>query len=100
MREVLRLTFRRTAEQVNIDRERVRKFLTEALEMRKGCTKMVPKKLTEEQKQRSITIRQEILETQDDFLGCVITVDETWVYQYDPETRRQNAHGRLTISYD
>ena len=33
---------------MNIDRETVRKILTEDLDIRKVCTKMVPKKLTEE----------------------------------------------------
>jgi len=47
-----RLTVRSIAEQVNIDRETVRIILTEDLDMRKVCAKMVPKKLTEEQKQR------------------------------------------------
>ena len=28
-----------------------------------------------------------ILERQDDILGHVITGDETWVYQYNPETK-------------
>jgi len=44
--EYRRLTVRSIAEQVNIDRETVRKILTEDLEMRKVCAKMVPKKLT------------------------------------------------------
>ena len=48
-----RLTVRNIAEQVNIDRETVRKILTEDLDMRKVCAKMVPKELTEDQKQRS-----------------------------------------------
>jgi len=47
-----RLTVRSIAEQVNIDRETVRKILTEDLDMRKVCAKMVPKELTEEQNQR------------------------------------------------
>jgi len=49
-----RLTVRSIAEQVNIDRERVRKILGEDLNMRKVCAKMVPKELTEEQKQRRV----------------------------------------------
>jgi hypothetical protein len=40
---------------VNIDRERVRKMLTEDLDMRIVWAKMVPKELTEEQKQRRVT---------------------------------------------
>jgi len=39
------------AEQVNIDRETVRKILPEDLDMRKVYAEMVPEELTEEQKQ-------------------------------------------------
>ena len=49
-----RLTDRSIADQVNIDRETVRKILTEDLDMRKVCAKTVPKELTEEQKQRRV----------------------------------------------
>jgi len=50
MRENRRLTFRSIADEVNIDRETVRKILTEDLDMRKVCAKTVSKELTEEQK--------------------------------------------------
>ena len=59
---------------------------------------MVPKELTEEQKQRSVTIFQDILERQDHILGSVITGDETWVYQYDPETKRRSAQWKTANS--
>jgi len=59
---------------------------------------MVPKELTEEQKQRRVTICQDHLEKQDDILGCVITGDETWVYQFDPEMKRQSAQWKITNS--
>ena len=98
MRENCRLTVRSTAEQVNIDRETVRKILTEDLDMRKVCAKMIPKELTEEQKQRRVTTCQDLLERQDDILGHVITGDETWVYQYDPETKQQNAQWKTANS--
>jgi len=52
LRENHRLTVRSIADQVNINRETVRKILTEDLDMRKECAKMVPKELTEEQKQK------------------------------------------------
>jgi len=54
LRENRRLTVRSIAEQVNVDRETVRKILTEDLDMRKVCAKMVQKELTEEQKQRRV----------------------------------------------
>ena len=89
--EIRRMTVRNIAEQVNIDRTTVRKILTEDLDMRKVCAKMVPKDLTEEHKQRRITICQHLMERQDDILGHVTTGNETWVYQYDPETKWRSA---------
>jgi len=38
------------------------------------------------------------LERQDDILGHVITGDEKWVYQYDPEMKRQSAQWK-TANY-
>ena len=64
-----RLTVRSIAQQVTIDRERVRKILTDDLDMRKVCAKIVPKELTEERKQRRVTICQDLLERQDDILA-------------------------------
>ena len=98
LRENHRLTVRSIAEQVNIDRETVKKILTEDLDMRKVCAKVVPKELTEEQKQRRVTICQDVLERQDDILGRVITGDEIWVYQCDPETKRQSAQWKTANS--
>jgi len=66
------LTVRSIAEQVNIDRGTVRKILTEDLDMRKVCAKMVPKELTKEQEQRRVSIWQNLLERQDDIVGHVI----------------------------
>jgi len=54
VRENRRLTVRSIAEQVNIDRETVRKILTEDIDMRTVCAKMVPKEPSEEQKQRRV----------------------------------------------
>jgi len=54
LRENRRLTVRSVAERGNIDRETVRKILTEDLDMRKVCAKIIPKELTEEQKQRRV----------------------------------------------
>jgi DNA-directed RNA polymerase sigma subunit (sigma70/sigma32) len=47
-RENRRLTVSSIAEQANIDRETVRKILTQDLDTRKVCAKTVPKELTEE----------------------------------------------------
>ena len=54
VRENHRLTVRSITEQVNIYRETVRKISTKDLDMTEVCAKMVPKELTEEQKQRRV----------------------------------------------
>ena len=66
--------------------------------MRKVCAEMVPKELTKEQKNRRVTIYQDLLERQDEILGHVIKDDETWVHQYDPETKRQSAQWKTANS--
>jgi len=91
LRENRRLTVRSIEEQVNIDRETARKILTEDLQMRKVCVKYGLKGAHRKQSQRRVTIYQVLLKRQDDILGRVITDDETWVYQYNPETKQQNA---------
>jgi len=45
-----------------------------------------------------VTICQDLLERHDDILGHVITGDETWVYQYDPEMKRQSAQWKTANS--
>ena len=55
--------------------------------------KMVPKILSEYQKQQRFTVCQDItkhLEAEPDLLNSVITGDETWVFKYNPETKRQS----------
>jgi len=97
-RENIWLTLRSMAKQVNIDRETVRKILTEDLDMRKVCAEMIPKGAHRRPKQRRATICHDLLERQDDILGCVITGDETWVYQYNPEMKRQSAQWKTANS--
>ena len=54
--------------------------------MRKVCAKMVPKNLTTEQKAN----RRDRLEREPEFFSRVITGDESWILEYDPETKRQS----------
>ena len=48
--------------------------------------------------QRTKAKKSHLLKRQDDFLGRVITGDETWVYQYNPETMRQSAQRKTANS--
>ena len=86
-----RLTVRMISEERSIDRDPGWKILTENLEMSKLCAKMVPKILSEYQKQRRFIVCQDLikrLEAEPDLLNSVITGNKTWVFEYDSETKR------------
>ena len=88
-----RLTVRIIADSLSINRDCVWKILTEDLGMRKICAKMVPKLLNDDQKERRVQVCEDIierLETEPNLLAKVITGDESWVFEYDPEIKRQS----------
>ena len=96
-----RLTVRMMAETLNVNRESVRSILVEDLGMRKLCAKMVPKVLSADQKEHRVNVCQDWLQTITDdpeFFDRVITGDETWVFQYDPETKRQSCQWKSPSS--
>ena len=51
-----RLTVKMIADEVNVNREAVRRILTEELGMRKICAKMVPRNLTEQQRDARVSV--------------------------------------------
>uniref|UniRef100_A0A8C4Q567 Mos1 transposase HTH domain-containing protein n=1 Tax=Eptatretus burgeri TaxID=7764 RepID=A0A8C4Q567_EPTBU len=57
------LTVWMIAEELSINKETVWSIITENLEMRKVCGKMVPKLLSEDQKQQRVTVCQDIMES-------------------------------------
>ena len=73
------------AEELNMKRETAQQIVKEDLGMRKISAKMVPQILTHDQKCR-LHISSDLLHTAEMFDG-VITTDETWCFQYDPETK-------------
>ena len=81
-----RLSVRMIAEETGLNRNAVHRILTEHLHMRKICAKLVPKNLSVEQKANRLG-RHEI---EPNFLHKVITGDESWVFDYDPQTRWQS----------
>ena len=87
------LTIRVIANEVGMDKETIRTILVDTLGTRKVCAKMVPRLLTEEQKVQRLNACRDILQQQEadnKLLENVITGDESWVFQYDPETKRQS----------
>jgi histone-lysine N-methyltransferase SETMAR len=73
------------AEEVNLNRESVRRILREELNMRKVCAKMVPKMLSDEEKERRKELCLDLLqriEDEPDLLNSIITCDETWIFTF------------------
>jgi len=81
-----RLGVRVIAEELNMKRETVQQIVKEDLGMRKISAKMVPRILTHDQKQRRLHISSDLLHNAEMF-DRVITDDEMWCFQYDPETK-------------
>jgi len=88
------LSVRLMAEEVGLPKTDVHRIITEDLHMRKICAKLVPKNLSEEQKDNPVLVSRELLDrvtSEPNFLQRVITVDETWVFEIDPTTKRQSS---------
>ena len=69
--------------------------------MRKVCAKLVPRLLNDDQKERRLQVCQDIIErlqTEPDLFRRVITVDEPWIFEYDPETERQSCQWKSLMS--
>jgi len=82
------------AEQLGISRERVGSIIHDDLDVRKLCAKWVPKCLNEDQKRQRFQSSEKLLEffrrNPDNFLSRLVTMDETWLYHYDLETKQQS----------
>jgi len=83
-----RISGKSIAEQLEISRERVGSIIHEDLDMRKLSAKWVPKCLNADQKRQRCQSSEQILEffrrDQNDFLSRLVTIDETWIRNYDP----------------
>jgi len=85
-------------EQLGISRERVGSIIHEDLDMRKLSANGVPKCLNADQKHRWCQLSEQLLEflqcDPNDFLSELVTMDETWLYNYVPKTKQQSMEGR------
>jgi hypothetical protein len=72
----------------------VQRILSDDLNMRCIATKLVPRLLSNDQKEHRVAVCRELEDqARDDpnFISKVITGDESWVYGYDPETKQQSS---------
>lgn len=96
-----RLTVRMMENELGMNQDSVWKILTEDLDMWKICAKMVPKLLSDDQKDQRVQVCQDIiehLETKPDLLGRVITGDESWIFEYHLETKHHSLQWKIPMS--
>ena len=95
------LSVRMIAEETGLNKNEVHRILTEHLHLRKICAKLVLKNLSVEQKVNRLEIYQDLLgklQTESNFLHNVITGNESWVFDYDPKTKRQSEEWHMKSS--
>ena len=102
MRSDRRLTVRMISSVLDLNRQTVHEILTLELGMQKICAKLVPKILANEQKENRRNVWLYLLERIENdkiFFKHVITSNETWIFEYDPDrqtTKFGVAHLQLT----
>ena len=69
----------------------VHTIICKELKMQKICAKSVPRGLREDQKERHCHDSRKMVElmNSDPTVLALVTCDESWIYCYDPETKRQ-----------
>uniref|UniRef100_A0A8B9TX61 Transposase n=1 Tax=Anas zonorhyncha TaxID=75864 RepID=A0A8B9TX61_9AVES len=96
-----RMSIRMIADDLSIPQTQVFEMVKENLAMRKVCVKFVLQVLSKEQKANRKAICQGLLHhvnEEPDFLDDVVTGDEMWVFEYDPESKRQNTEWHTPAS--
>ena len=76
-------------------------IIREELKMQKICAKFVPRVVRDDQKERRCHDSREMVElinSDPAVLDALVTCDESWIYCYDPETKRQSSQWKHTGS--
>ena len=76
-------------------------IIREELKMRKICAKFVPRAIREDQKERcchDIRKMVELINSVPAVLDTLVTYDESLIYCYDPETKRQSSQWKYVGS--
>ena len=87
-----RVSIETISQQLDVSMGTVHIIIREELKMRKNCAKFVPRVLREDQKERRCHDSREMVElinSDPTVLDALVTCDESWIYCYDPETKRQ-----------
>ncbi|UYV75727.1 hypothetical protein LAZ67_13001155, partial [Cordylochernes scorpioides] len=101
IKENPRTTLLELEQDTGISKTTIGRIVTEDLRLKKTPAKFIPRFLTNEQKLCRLATCEDMLEmtrTDPEWKDKIITGDETWVYGYDPETKRQSAEWRGQVS--
>ncbi|UYV64884.1 hypothetical protein LAZ67_3002276 [Cordylochernes scorpioides] len=97
IKENPRTTLLELEQDTGISKTTIGRIVTKDLKLKKTPAKFIPRFLTNEQKLCWLATCENMLEmtrTDPEWKDKIITGDETWVYDYDPETKRQYAERR------
>ena len=88
-----RVSIETISAQFDISVGTVHKIIREELKMRKICSKFVPRVLRDQKERRCHESRDmvELINSDPAVLDALVTCDESWIYCYDPETKRQSS---------
>ena len=89
-----RLSLETISAQFDVSGGTVDTIIREELKVRKIWVKFVPRVLREDQKGRRCHDSREMVELINSVsavLDALVTCDESWIYGYDPETKRQSS---------
>lgn len=97
-----RVTIRYLVQETGISYGSIQSILKQSLNMRKVSARWVPRMLTDSQKQNRLDISKTLLdkfqEDSENFLSRFVTMDETWVHHFDPETKQQSSQWKRPSS--
>ena len=96
-----RLTVRMISSVLNLNRQTAHEIFTFELGKQKICAKLVPKILTNEQKENWRNVCLDIferIENDKNIFKHIITGDETWIFEYDTDTKRQSSEWHTSNS--
>jgi len=77
------------------------RILADELNMRRIAAKFVPRLLKNDQQDHQVQVCTELqkaVRNDPNFLSRVVTGDESWLYNYDPETKQQSSQWKTLYS--
>lgn len=88
------VTYREIESSLRIDMKQIHTILHEHLNVTKLCARWIPHNLTDGQKKNRVKWCKEMLKKfnqgSSNLIYNIVTGDETWIYSYEPETKRQS----------